>query len=340
MVPNTETNASETATTSPKILHSYVRLKAKPSASLSVSRVKAEGKFGYSDVIVVFLNGLILPQAVWHPVITAIVNALQQTIEDAAVPEILAYDRYGQGKSDADPLDADPDKELGYGHGVMDVVEDLHQLLIQTFDITSAIPRRLMFVASSIGCAFARLYAEKYPGVVAGMVLLDSMMANQNYVDMFPDPASPDFDLGALPKGVTVEMLTEQRQKFRERFAPDVKNGESLDRRNLGHLLPHSHAPSLLGYGNRSPLVTVVGHDKEHFAQVSWEGDMKTPIVLTKHYTQPTWDAYNKGLLMISDQERVEGVLIAAGCGHFIPLDDPIFSAAKVVDMLQRLATE
>lgn len=322
--------------TAEDIVHGHLFLPSKPSAALAVSRVQAAGDDALSRLIVVFINGLILPKSAWLPVMQAVLDTLRDLTDNGSQPEMLAYDRYGQGLSDPDPLDAEPRKEPGYGHGILDVVDDLGQLLDHIHG--SLVPRkRLVFVASSIGCPISRLYTQKDENSVAGIVFLDSMMANQNFIDMFPDPSSPDFDPGSLPDGVTTDILIEQRQQFRQRFAPDVKNGEGLDRRNLAALLPESDAPLLSGYGGKPPFLTVVGHDKETFARQSLEGDMKTPVAFTESYMQPTWERYNQGLLKLSDPDRVEGVIIARGCGHFIPRDDPAFSASMVIDVIQRV---
>lgn len=40
----------------------------------------------------------------------------------------------------------------------------------------------ILFVASSIGCALACLDAREYPDGVAGMVLLDAIIANSKFV--------------------------------------------------------------------------------------------------------------------------------------------------------------
>jgi pimeloyl-ACP methyl ester carboxylesterase len=320
-----------------QITHSRVVLSSKPSAALATSHTSARGDTGIADILIVFLNGLILPRAPWIPVMAAI---LRRFADVDALPQMLAYDRFGQGDSDPDPLDDEPGKEPGYGHTVPDVVEDLHQLIRQTIAASYGARRRVVFVASSIGCALARLYTQQYPESVAGVILLDSMMANQNFIDMFPDPSAPGFDPSTLPHGITPEIMMDQRRRFRERFAPDVKNGEKLDRRNLRHLLPHSDLPMLRGYSGKSPFLTVVGHDKDYFAKLSLEGDMKTPIAITANYLQPAWDRYNEGLLQIAEVNRVEGIIIAKNCGHFIPADDPDFVAEMVVNMLQKLSIE
>ncbi|KAJ2990068.1 hypothetical protein NUW58_g3141 [Xylaria curta] len=284
----------------PSITFDSIRLDTKPTASLECSQVQGIGESGYSDILVVFLNGLIAPQAFWLPIMALILRRLDSSDSGAAGshgsrPQMLAYDRYGQGRTiDRDP--SDEGKEEGYGHDTLNVAHDLHQLISQvTRDSES--PKRIMFVANSIGCAVARLYAQNHPGTVAGMLLLDSIMANSDFVSIFPDPDGRGFDPGSLPQDVTPKMLRETRKKFREVFHPSVKNPEGLDRRNLATLLPDADKPSLdQGFGGRPPLVTVVGHDPEWFAKESLQSWMETPISISMNYTNPVWHRYNQGL--------------------------------------------
>ena len=187
--------------------------------------------------------------------------------QPGSFPSMLAYDRYGQGLSeDRDPLDEAGEK--GYGHDVMDVVRDLHQLISQiaTQELGKVgVELRLVLVANSIGCAIARLYAWRYPGTVAGLLLLDSMVANSD-LDFWPNPDEEGFKAELLPEDVTVEVLREHRAKFAAIFRPEVVNREGLDRRRLPKLLPRSDEPKLMGPDGKRPFVTVVGHDFERFA--------------------------------------------------------------------------
>lgn len=93
-------------------------------------------------------------------------------------------------------------------------------------------------------------------------------MANSNF-DLWPDPDAADFDSRKLPEDVSIETLKEQRARFRTIFRPDTINKESLDRRNLAQLLPYSNRPRLQGYGGRGPMLTVIGHDFDTFAEES-----------------------------------------------------------------------
>ncbi len=185
---------------------------------------------------------------------------------------MLAYDRYGQGLSgDRDPLERG--RERGHGHDVADAAVDLHDLISQISSErlgTMSSSLQIVFVANSIGCAIARFCAQNYPGLVAALFLLDSIMANSNF-DFWPDPDADDFTDDKLPKNVTVEILRDQRARFAAKFKPNVVNREGLSRRNLAELLPQSDGPRLIGPDGKGPWVTVAGHDFEKFAQESLE---------------------------------------------------------------------
>lgn len=324
----------------PSITFDSIRLSTKPTACLECSQVQSLGQSGCSDILVVFLNGLIAPQSFWLPVMALMLRRLEMTDTSTtgatARPQMLAYDRYGQGRTiDRDPSDGDEGKEEGYGHDTLDVVRDLQQLITQITQHPDSQPKRIMFVANSIGCAIARLYAQQYPGTVAGMLLLDSIMANTDFVSIFPDPSSPDFDPGSLPQGVTPEMLYETRKKFREVFHPSVKNPEGLDRRNLAALLPDAGKPFLHhGFAEKPPFVTVVGHDPEWFARESLQSSMETPISISMNYTNPTWHRYNESLARLTSPEKASGPILAKNCGHFVQRDDPNLVAGLACTML------
>ncbi|KAK3334268.1 hypothetical protein B0H65DRAFT_481832 [Neurospora tetraspora] len=182
--------------------------------------------------------------------------AVGETCENGILPEIpniLAYDRFGQGASSPDPSDPDPAvDDTPYGHTPEDVVDDFHQLLLlvsrQFLSRRDLKELDVVIVANSIGCPLARLYnARYYPDVrVVGYLFLDSMMANSDFVSVFPDPDAPGFDPGKdLKEGVDEEGLRWTRRMFRDKFHPRVGNPERLDRRGLRGLLPWADRPKL-----------------------------------------------------------------------------------------------
>lgn len=233
-----------------------------------------------TSVLIVFLNGLILPKLGWNPAIYRFLTSRDE--QNLPSPALLSYDRCGQGDSPPSPLDED--REPGHGHDVKDSVMDLFDLLeyiSQSYDLLqhdseAGLPP-IMFVCNSIGCAIARLFAETFPRTVLGMILLDSIMANSDFISIWPDPDAEGFDPADLPSGITPELLRETREKYGKIFHPSVPNKEGLSRRNLAQLLPYSNAPKLVGADGDGLHLTVVGHDWDTFAEQSLE--VNHPII-------------------------------------------------------------
>lgn len=258
-----------------------MKLPSKPGATIHYTFAQGSST---PHCLVVFLNGLMADKASWLAVMASLIRSPRAV--NYGFPSMLAYDRFGQGVTEErDPLERG--REKGHGHDVSDAAVDLHELISwisseQLSPISGQL--RIVFVANSIGCAIARLYAQQRPGIVAGLLLLDSIMANSNF-DLWPNPDldgfNPEVD---LPADVSVEVLRQQRARFASSFHPDVANREGLSRRNLAQLLPHSDSPRLVGPDGRGPWVTVVGHDFEKFADESLQVCNFTYEPCTKSY--------------------------------------------------------
>jgi pimeloyl-ACP methyl ester carboxylesterase len=128
----------------------FATLPSKPDAPVAYELFEGDAA---SSLLIVFLNGLGLPQAGWKPTI----NILQQS-SLSPKPWILTYDRYGQGASPSDPRESWPNKEPGYSHTLDDVTDDLHEL-IQTLSPNRS--SRIVLVNNSIGAHIARRYADR-----------------------------------------------------------------------------------------------------------------------------------------------------------------------------------
>ncbi|KAI8962158.1 alpha/beta-hydrolase [Daldinia sp. FL1419] len=314
-----------------------IRLPHKPDAPLSYQLVPGQGPLSTTH-LVVFLNGLIAPQSAWLPSIRALQQRWDEHRRAADVPSLLTYDRYGQGESARDPADA----LHGGSHDICEIVADLRVLVHETWrtrivgvsgsDAPVRTPK-LVFVSNSIGCVIGRFYAEKYPGTTAGLLFLDSNIANSDLVSLFPDPDAADFDPSALPPDSTVEDLRRTRAGYAAQFQPSAPNPEHWDRRNIMTLVPLSDGPALEG----APWITVVGHDWETFAEEGLRGSMKVPKGLTNKYMNTPWAAYNEGLTHLTDAHRARGPVIAVGCGHFIQKDDPLLVAELTDDLIRKV---
>lgn len=248
-----------------------IRLPSKPTAPLQTSLYLPPMP---SSTLIVFLNGLILPRTAWSETIDHLLLSSDQ--QDPFPHAILTYDRFGQGTSPSDP--ANP-PSTPYGHDALSIIADLHSLLtevIHTRLSQSPSHLNLILVCSSIGCPLSRLFASAHHSEheVVGYIFLDSMMANTDFVSLFPDPSSPDFDPSQLPEGITLSDIEHARSRFRDMFHPDVGNPEKFDRRRLREQLPFPDEPKLPTLAARNgeedetePRLIVVGHDPETFAE-------------------------------------------------------------------------
>ncbi|GLA35957.1 hypothetical protein AnigIFM63309_001340 [Aspergillus niger] len=313
--------------------YEFLSLATKPSAQLCYSFHPAVGT--RKPALVVFVNGLGLPQTSWEGVIAR----LQAQPPAAGLPAMLSYDRYGQGQTtDRDPNDVEAEDPM-HGHDTLTVVRDMHQLITQIasekLGISELSGLPLVLVSNSIGGALVRLYAQEYPGTVAGLLFLDSVLANSDFVSIYPDPDSPGFDETSLPHGVSVEAIRDARAYMQRVFHPSNGSGEGLSRRNLAELLPKSDGPKLQGPDGRGPWVTVIGHEFEKF-KVEFEKMGGAPPRLTEVYLNPYWHRFNEGLAKLTESERSRGPFQAPGAGHFVQRDNPELVANELREMLDK----
>ncbi|KAI2613835.1 alpha/beta-hydrolase [Hypoxylon fragiforme] len=342
----------------------------KPNAPLSYRFVPGQGPLSTTH-LVVFLNGLLLPHTSWQATIEDLQRRWAESGAEQPLhhdhghdhrghkddghrhnhPSLLAYDRYGQGDSVRDPADE------GGSHDIREVVRDLRVLTQEIWKLHSHVsgsssnngegrteaeetnpnPPNLIFIANSIGCPLARLFATTYPASVSALLLLDSNIANSDLVSLFPDPDAPAFDPATahLPPDVTVADLRRARAAYAALFHPSVPNAERWDRRNLASLLPRADSPAL-----GEAWLTVVGHDWATFALDGERGSLGVPRSLTDAYVNPAWARYNEGLVRLARGGRARGPVIAVGCGHFIQRDDPRLVAELADELIRRVREE
>ncbi|KAI0974118.1 Alpha/beta hydrolase fold-1 [Xylaria arbuscula] len=305
-------------------------LPSKPGAPVAYELFEGDAT---SNLLVVCLNGLGLPQGVWKPTIELI---QQSTLPSK--PWILTYDRYGQGSSPRDPRESWPNKDPGYTHTVDDVTDDLYELIQTLLPDRSS---RIVFVNNSIGAHVARRYADRYPTIVEGILFLDSNPGNTDHSEIWPNPKDPSFDPAQmLPPGTELALYEEAYTKMTTVFSPAGKNKEGFDRRGIKNLLPDPSKPKLKGSktSDKGPWITVVGHELEQFSKEEWEM-MKVPVGLAAMYTQPMWEKYNEGLCRLTDPDRAKGPLIAPKSGHFVQKDNPPFVAEQLEDLIRKVET-
>lgn len=280
-------------------------------------------------ILIVFINGLMLPRAPWQPTL----SMLPALLTDVSVPiYALTYDRYGQGESRRPP----PWKpEL---HDLSTAATELETILNTTLadhaELTAT--PTLLFVSHSIGVPLARLHNATTANHATGHLFLDSNISNTDFVSLLPDPDSPNFDASSLPSGITADDLRSSRERMKAMLHPSVPNPEGLDRSSVAELVPHADRPELRGPDGEAPWLTVVGHDPVAFAEegLRLQG---TPVALNTAYMQPPWDEYNRGLLRLSSEDRVKGVVIAQGAGHFVQRDNVACVAEEIRELVGKI---
>ena len=206
----------------------YVQLEGEPPIQLSCSYVGDSTPRGRDKVLIVYLNGLDNPHTMWYPMASRLLE-----VHSNKLPPMLMYDRPGQGTTKG----RNPGivgRPPGHGCDCLHAVHDLRELILKVADMRLGIPVRnindlqIVFVASSLGCAIARIYAAEYPGTTAALLLLDSILANSGITSLFPDPSSPTFLEGALPDCVTQELCADARRKIAPVFDIRSPNKEGI----------------------------------------------------------------------------------------------------------------
>lgn len=283
-----------------------------------------------SIVLVVFVNGLGLPQASWQTVIDMLKLDLQSDSSRFQKPVALfTYDRDGQGLSRA------AGGSMPKPHDLTSAAQELDSMIdyVKKTHLSTPSNIEILLAAHSIGVPLARLYCQQHTQTVTALLALDSNMSNTDFVSLMPDPDSSDFNADkSLPADTTIEQLRWTRENYRKMFHPSAPNPESLDRSNLAVLLPRPDSPALIGPDGHPVLLTVVGHDPAAFAIESLKISTKG---LTEDYMQPAWSQYNEGLLQIGD--TIKGVVIADGSAHFVQRDNPRCVADEIVELLVRM---
>ena len=133
---------------------------------------------GTGSPTVILMAGLFSWSLVWYkpqPVIA------QRT-------RVCGFDRAGYGFSDVAPRP----------QIISEVVEDLHKALE-----AGSIPGPYVLVGHSLGGVEARVYAQRWPAQVAGMVLVDSSPAAEGLID----ENQPDFDAASGRESYAASML-------------------------------------------------------------------------------------------------------------------------------------
>jgi pimeloyl-ACP methyl ester carboxylesterase len=282
---------------------------------------------GIGGPTVILMAGLFSWSAVWYktqPVIA------QET-------RVCAFDRAGYGFSDPGPRP----------QILSDLVDDLHEALK-----AGSIPAPYVLVGHSLGGIEARLYAQRWPKEVVGMVLVDTSPAGEGLInedqpgfdevigresyasDMLHcaflvangplDPSRPEYKgcSAALPSDTPAAFRKAAPQFFTAYYFADkvslmssvyTHRYDSVDHRRLGAM----------------PLVVLS-------TEYSW-GESGTPAGIWFHRSySKIWIARHEALAHLSSR----GIhRIIKGSGHEIQLDKPQAVIDAVDEVLRQLHT-
>ncbi|KAL7274243.1 hypothetical protein RUND412_002856 [Rhizina undulata] len=269
--------------------------------------------------LVVFVNGLLTEASDWAEVCTEIKK------QHPSSP-ILTFDRWNRGASDPLPENYGANDISTAAADLSILLEETYKLLRKEPEHTAAAATarpKLVLVGSSIGCCIIRLFVENHcrgeKHKPAGVIFLDSYIANTDFTSLFPPPDPKE------PRG-----LTDTRRIIGGKFHPSVPNPEGLSRENARELLPFADRPK---FQAAVEAVVVVSHDpetnvEEMVARLGIDGECYLK------YVESVWEGYNKGLQTLTERGRR---MVARGSGHFIPKERPDLVVEVVGEIVEKV---
>jgi len=205
---------------------------------------------------------------------------------------VCFYDRAGRGRSDPAPKPRQPE----------DLVQDLRSV-VQALSPS----RPVVLVGQSLGGLIVRLYAARYPGEVAGIVLADSLHEDQfeRCAPLFP-PATE----GEPP------MLTGMRRFWSGGWRDSANNAEGIDM-----LAMQAAGRGIVTLGNVPMRVLTAGGFMVPGAGFGTAGPK----------LQAAWDELHAQLAGLSAGSRHDRVMDS---GHFMQTDRPQAIVEAVRDVM------
>jgi pimeloyl-ACP methyl ester carboxylesterase len=203
---------------------------------------------------------------------------VQQAV--AVFTRVCAFDRAGRGKSDPAPTPRTSE----------DMVADLHTLLANAH-----VPGPYILAGNSLGGFNARIFAHKYPDEVVGLVLVDSMHADQfARIEKALPPETPQ----------DPEDFKAFRQSFTQDYKDPSKNPEGFDQ-----LSSHEQGRAVTSLGELPMIVLAAS-----------EFRMRIPEPRFGAYMQDIWHELQRDLTRLSSNSKFVAV---ENSGHFIQIDQP-----------------
>ena len=209
---------------------------------------------------------------------------------------VCRFDRAGRGASDRAPMPRTS----------REMAADLHALLIN-----AAIPGPYVLVGQSIGGLNARVFAAEYPDLVAGLVLVESVVEDQFEVMSSLMPPSFPGEPG---------MLTGLRQFWTQDWSDPSKNPEGVD-------FPTSFDQGRQVESLGDLPVLVLTADYQNSPDMA-----EAPEALRQAWASTWWDLQSRLVALSTRSTHVR----ARDSGHFVQRDNPAAVIAAIRDVLLR----
>ncbi len=205
--------------------------------------------------------------------------------EVAKTTRICIYDRAGLGKSDAVTTGS---------RTSLDFMKDLHTLLGK-----AKAPPPYILVGHSIGGYTVRLYASKYPEEVAGVILVDTSIADQwsEWLALMPPESRQE------PEG-----LRKTRNLFKQKAVS--QNPDNVPER-LDFNASSAEVKATGDLGNK-PLV-IISHSRDGRSFPDLPKDVSDKV-------EQAWDGWQNDLCRLSSNSRHK---TAVKAGHYVQREDP-----------------
>jgi pimeloyl-ACP methyl ester carboxylesterase len=206
-------------------------------------------------------------------------------------------------------------------------IEELHQLMVP-----AGIADRVVLVGQSIGAVFARLYADRYPKEVAGMVIVDHAAVIQMSAPPVGARGTPIVGNGAvLGRGVRLPPGTVLPGSAGAEVISQANGEAMLQRLPARERALHAWADSLPS--SRSPRAQRALFDRCMAEIDSTDNDRSKPLgsmplaVVSLPLTDPGYRSLQARLLGLSTNSKG---IVADSSGHLIQVERPDLVARAI----------
>jgi pimeloyl-ACP methyl ester carboxylesterase len=230
--------------------------------------------------------------------------------EVAKTTQVCTYDRAGNGWSDAGPL---PRNAVQYA-------KELHTLLHE-----ANIPGPYVLAGHSLGGFTLRVFTDKYPSEVAGVVLIDSMSPGQfkqsstNTPSKINSQAHRSAIIHALARIGLVRLLVRPIGLI-PYLPPEVEKAYTSRMVRPANLIAY--------LGDESQGMPESGRQAE---AVKTFGDLPLIVLTARQNNIPGWQEWQTDLLQLSSNSQQ----LFAESGHNIEIEQPEAAIAAIVKMVE-----